>query len=613
MERVYITVKETAAIMNIEENSVQKSIQRGKYEIMVIPGKGRGGKQYLIALDSLPEEAQERYRNQERIPDPIEIFSEEMMQKYTIEQRNKALYKFNVICGHLRSGLNMQTFVKEHSEDFGKPFTYRQLNYWETQYKEYGIEGLIDKRGGREPSENDCILPEAWDMFYSLYMKPQKRSAQLCYDKTKKYFLNQFPDMKFPSYPTFTRKLREDVPEYAKIRYRDGEKALADRMPYMERDKSGLHTNQIWISDHHRADVFVRTKTGKVIRPWITVFTDAKSTKVVACIARESAPNATVIKQALRIGIAEYGIPEEIYTDNGKDYISKELDPENPESVLNVLKIGVIHALPYHGQAKPVERFFNTLESRFGTLFYSYSGYDAKNRPEHMKKTEKQLEKDENIPTLEFYQEQLENYLKEYNTSPHSGKDMNGRTPDEVYYNSIVTEIRTVDADALRILCGKREERKVSNSGVTLFCNTFTNHEGKLLKYLDKKVVVIYDPLDMERIYIYTLDGKFICQALPKIRSPFRGLNEEDYIRAGKMRKKAQEIVKEWKPKKLKNESEILFGNIAEEHQYQMEHTQETESETITEARKAVSGTSIEKKFNPYAELFDIEHKKGVI
>ena len=95
--------------------------------------------------------------------------------------------------------------------------------------------------------------------------------------------------------------------------------------------------------------------------------------KVVACIARESAPNATVIKQALRIGIAEYGIPEEIYTDNGKDYISKELDPKNPESVLNVLKIGVIHALPYHGQAKPIERFFNTLESRFGTLFYSYS------------------------------------------------------------------------------------------------------------------------------------------------------------------------------------------------------------------------------------------------
>ncbi|MDE6003800.1 MAG: Mu transposase C-terminal domain-containing protein [Oscillospiraceae bacterium] len=612
MEKVYITVKDAAVILNIKENSVQRNIQRGRYELITIPGKGRGGKQYLIALDSLPKKAQERYRNQNRIPDPIEIFSEEIMRKYTIEQRNKALYKFNVICEYLRSGMNMQTFVKEHSNDFSKSFTYRQLNYWEKQYAEHGIEGLIDKRGGATAG-NDCIPPEMWDMFYSLYMQPQKRSAQLCYDKTKKYFQNQLPNMKIPSYPTFTRKLREDVPEYAKIRYRDGKKALADKMPYMERDKTGLHTNQIWISDHHRADVFVRTKMGKIIRPWITVFTDAKSTKVVACIARESAPNATVIKQALRIGIAEYGIPEEIYTDNGKDYISKELDPENPESVLNLLKINVIHALPYHGQAKPVERFFNTLESRFGTLFYSYAGHDARKRPEHMKKTEKQLEKDENIPTLEFYQEQLENYLKEYNASPHFGKDMNGRTPDEVYYGSIVTEIKTVDADALRILCGKREERKVNNSGVTLFCNTFTSYEGELLNYLNRKVSVIYDPLDMERVYIYSLDGRFICQAFPKIRSPFRGVNEEDYIRAGKMRKKALKVTREWKPKKLKNESEILFGNITEEHQYQMKHKQEIENETIIEAKKAVSDRRIEEKFNPFVELFDIEHKKGVI
>ena len=178
-----------------------------------------------------------------------------------------------------------------------------------------------------------------------------------------------------------------------------------------------------------------------------------------------------------------------------------------------------------------MERFFNTLECRFGALFYSYAGHDARDRPEHMRKTEKQLEKNDNIPTLEIFQEQLENYLKEYNASPHSGKDMSGRTPDEAYYNSIVKEIRTVDADALWILCGKREERKVSNLGIMLFCNTFTNHEGELLKYLNWKVSVIYDPLDMERVYIYSLDGKFICQVFPKIRSLFRGLNEEEFKR----------------------------------------------------------------------------------
>ena len=326
-----------------------------------------------------------------------------------------------------------------------------------------------------------------------------------------------------------------------------------------------------------------------------------------------SSPNATVIKQTLRIGIANYGIPEEIYTDNGKDYISKELNPDNPESVLSVLDISVVRALPYHGQAKPVERFFRTLEGRFGTLFYSYAGHDAKNRPEHMQKTIKQLEADKNIPTLEFYTKQLENYIAEYNASPHSGKDMNGQSPDQVYESSITVPIRTVNANALRILCGKREKRKVSNSGVMVYCNHFTNPDGELLKYLEKEVSVIYDPQDMETVYIYTLDGKFICQAFPKVRSPFRGVNEEDYIKAQKQRKKARKIAKEWKPKRLENESDILFGNIAAEHQYQMANAEEVESEEITEAKKAVSGRTEKESFNPFIELYDINHKKGVI
>lgn len=68
---------------------------------------------------------------------------------------------------------------------------------------------------------------------------------------------------------------------------------------------------------------------------------------------------------------------------------------------MNVLGIGKITATPYHGQAKSVERFFRTLEERFGKMFYSYAGNDAKKRPEHMAKTLKKLEQDENIPTLE--------------------------------------------------------------------------------------------------------------------------------------------------------------------------------------------------------------------
>lgn len=253
-------------------------------------------------------------------------------------------------------------------------------------------------------------------MGYILYAvhDPQKRGIKWCYDKVKL----AFPDV--PSVSAFKRKVRT-IPEYAILKYRTGTKAFNDALPHMIRDKSDVMSNDIWCSDHHRADVFVKNSTGHVIRPWITVFTDIRSTKIMSFIVREADPNTTVVKKCLRLGIEKYGVPNEIYTDNGKDYKAKELSEEYPLSVMNVLGIRKVTATPYHGQAKPVERFFRTLEERFGKMFYSYAGNDTKKRPEHMQKTNKVLDKDKDIPSLEFYTEKLTEYISEYNNTAHYG------------------------------------------------------------------------------------------------------------------------------------------------------------------------------------------------
>ena len=148
--------------------------------------------------------------------------------------------------------------------------------------------------------------------------------------------------------------------------------------------------------------------TGHVIRPWITIFTDIRSTKVMSFIVREADPNTTVVKKCLRLGIEKYGVPNEIYTDNGKDYTAKELSEKYPLSVMSVLGIGKITVTPYHGQAKPV-------------VFYLYAGNDAKKRLEHMQKTNRVLDGDKDIPTLEFYIEKLTEYIDEYNNIAHYG------------------------------------------------------------------------------------------------------------------------------------------------------------------------------------------------
>ncbi|MCM1316038.1 MAG: helix-turn-helix domain-containing protein [Alistipes senegalensis] len=53
-----LTVKEVSKLLNISERAVQKAVSAGKYKSIIINGVGRGGKQLLISLESLPQEIQ---------------------------------------------------------------------------------------------------------------------------------------------------------------------------------------------------------------------------------------------------------------------------------------------------------------------------------------------------------------------------------------------------------------------------------------------------------------------------------------------------------------------------------------------------------------------------
>ncbi|MCM1316039.1 MAG: Mu transposase C-terminal domain-containing protein [Alistipes senegalensis] len=488
-----------------------------------------------------------------------------LIERYSLTQIKEAEYKASIVLDFQRAGMSADKFVQEFNLKNNESITTGQLYLWQKKHKNGGIESLIDSRGGH--NKGACSIDEkAWDMFYTLYMTPQRRSIQWCYDKTKL----AFPDV--PSVSAFKRKVRT-IPEYAILKYRTGTKAFNDVLPHMIRDKSGVMSNDIWCSDHHRADVFVKNSTGHVIRPWLTVFTDIRSTKIMSFIVREADPNTTVVKKCLRLGIEKYGVPNEIYTDNGKDYTAKELSEEYPLSVMNVLGIGKITATPYHGQAKPVERFFRTLEERFGKMFYSYAGNDAKKRPEHMQKTNKVLDGDKNIPTLEFYIEKLTEYINEYNNTAHHGDGMDGKTPNQVYDENLTEKREIGDSNALRLLFGKTVERTVQKNGIAMYNNTFTNNDGKLIPYYDRKVLVTYDPDDLETVYIFDTDYNYICSASAKLKTPFRSCNEEDYIRAGKEKRAVRQFAKKYKPKQCKSTFDMIAEYQLEELQYKEEQS----------------------------------------
>lgn len=171
MHEIWLTVQEVSELLSISCRAIQKGIANGKYTAMTVSSVGRNGKQYLIALESLPTEAQEKYHANQEIGASERLLTFENMQKYTQKQLEDAGRKATIVRRFWRSGKSAVAFLKEYNEQIDKPITPRQLLYWVKQYQKGGSPALIDKRGGHNKGTSS-IPEEAWDAFYSLYMTP---------------------------------------------------------------------------------------------------------------------------------------------------------------------------------------------------------------------------------------------------------------------------------------------------------------------------------------------------------------------------------------------------------------------------------------------------------
>ena len=569
MSGLFITEKEAADLLNVSIQSINKSIC--KYEVTYTPGHGRGGRQLRIALDSLPEAAQAEYymKNGLAVPPELEgkeLDGTELLDRFSLIQVRDAEFRAVVVRKFWRSGLRVKQFLEKYNSENSERVTDHQLRDWEKRYKANGraLESLIDKRGGKRGE--DSIPPEVWEYFLSCILTPQKRSVSLCYDLTVK----KFPAYKLPTVRTFQIWYKEKIPEYAKLKAAGRKDSYEVSLNSVKRDYRSEHSNSIWVLDHHLSDVFVRNKQGKITRLWLTAAMDVSSRKIMSIVAKCGAPDASRIKQGLRIAMMRFGIPETLQTDNGKDYISKSVDDMLNAFELKGFPIERITALPYHGQSKPIERFFKTLEERFGKRFYSYAGNNAKDRPDYLQKTNRELAKDPNIPTITEFIEKLGAWIAEYNAAPHSGQGMDGKTPDQVYSERMPAEIRQISDEALTWICGERAERKVVRNEIQLMNRNYRNRDGKLANYNGKTVKIAFIPENIDVLFILDEQERFICKCSAVQLSPYHSANLEGYRENQHIRKTAKKIIREQMPKTNISLLDTLGSVSLEEQGYGM-------------------------------------------
>lgn len=597
------------------EQKDERSMRRNKEKYKCHPVRGTGGNsgiQYEFALESLSQPAQDRYQEWvstgklTAVTDgisPIPGF-EDYLSKYTGKQREEADHRADIVLTFQKSGLTADKFIKEYNALDKDLISAAQLYYWQRKYNKGGVEALIDNRGGHNRGE--CGIPEeAWKLFLEYRLVPQKRSTKLCYDLVKRIY----PDL--PSVSTFERKFK-NVQERLKVRAFEGEQAFKESFPHQIRDYSFLKSNETWCLDHHESDVLVRNKEGHIVRLWITVAMDVRSRKIISCVARDAKPNKIAIKKGLRIGFERYGIPDVIQTDNGKDYLSADLDPDVAHSLLKMLGIGKIVSLPYHGQAKPVERFFGTFGSRFEKRFYSYIGSDGKNRPDYLNKPNEELENDPQIPSMDEYISLMNNWIEnEYAIESHSGDSMDKQSPNDVYLQNLDVVKKVKNPDALRLLCGEREERVVRNNGIEIHGRFYTNKSGALDSHRREHVYVCFDPDDFETLYIFNMDLKFICSVESVAKTMWRDTTYQDVIDAQKRRKAAKKALREQTPASRLSITETVAQKQLAEKQFAEQMQQKEQIDVVTqpytEAQKAFEDTKMlpGRKENIFVNLYN--------
>jgi hypothetical protein len=131
-----------------------------------------------------------------------------------------------------------------------------------------------------------------------------------------------------------------------------------------------IRRNQLWELDGTPADLICSDG----VRYTIIAAMDVYSRRVVLTVEPKS--NSYALARNLRKAMLELGIPENVKTDNGRDYKSNHF-----ESVLQNFSINKIEVPPYSGELKPhVERFFGTLTRELFSGLEGYVGPDVATR-----------------------------------------------------------------------------------------------------------------------------------------------------------------------------------------------------------------------------------------
>lgn len=542
---IYLTVKEVAELKNCSKQNIQlAALNRDIFAKKEKISNNRY--RYLIPLEELTPKEQIKYYKSHNIAIPDELLAgrkpkvqrpHKELDEFTADQREEIAFWIRTInawdeyCAKskLQKVAATEKFVQIQQVtnpdlNISKGILYRK----KAALKADDLAGLIDNRGSWKKGKS-TIPEEVWQCFMSFYLDEAQHPIKACYEYTEMWMRQEAPQfLPLPSYAAFYRKVQTAIPKPVEVLGRQGEKAFRDRCaPYIKRTYEGMASNEWWIADNHTFDVQTQGENGGLHRLYLTAFFDARSGIFTGCYVTD-APSSQATLIALRKGILKYGIPDNIYVDNGREFLTFDVgglghrtkksqkDKFAPPPVFERLGIKMTNAIVRNAKAKIIERRFRDVKDRLSRLFPTYTGGNVVERPERLKKV---IKNSDNIPTDFEFTQAVEDILTYYmNEKPYSGavNSDTGKSRMQVYKDNLSVKRVAAEEDLNLMLMRSTRSQKVGRRGVHITIAgeklDYFNDE-LILNHIGESVYCRYDPENISQVRIYDLNDNYIMTA----------------------------------------------------------------------------------------------------
>jgi putative transposase len=557
---VWLSRAEVQELLGISHQALIKAIQKGKFVVQI--SHGNGGKQYRIALSSLPGSAQVKWiqANEEKARE----FPEEYVEKLSPQARFEvarlrapieSIGKETILMAKERPrdvelihkalnpppGMKKWHWIQKVAEEAG--ITVQALYKKLKAYKEGGLAGVLKKKG---PKGFKSWSPEALEYMQGVYLRMIREGGDGSKKKAYEAVLAEAKKRGWKvgsqsSAYEYLAKLNPLLEKFA----RGGARAL-DNVFYIVRQYNDLEPFECIVGDQHRFNFFVQdVETGKVFRPEGYFWVDLR-TRLVYGFAVADRYNAYLMGVALRMGLHRFGKFKTCYTDNGKPEVSryfneiiKELNAYGMKEsdiselyrtdggyaveaeegeVVNVVKTREAwhrYARPYNAKAKLIERFFRSLEGILLELGCPGHVKDIVGTTEEKHLADeriKELIREGKLLSFEEFLLKVFQAVEVYNERRHYALKRSPMQELERAIKARFVPVRLVEEELDFVLMA-RTVRSVNRGRILLDGVLYEGEdlETGLWDIPDKtRVEVRYDLYDRSRIYVIRPDGRIV-------------------------------------------------------------------------------------------------------